>query len=279
MIVNRTKDILSKYNLYAKKKYGQNFLINPQVLNKIIDNSTLNKEKGVIEIGPGIGTLTEMLALNSKKVLCYEIDKDLIEVLKETLSEHKNIILINNDFLKVDLQEDIKKYFSDCSDIVVVANLPYYITTPIIFKLLQEESIKKIIIMVQKEVGLRLTGKPNTKDYNALSVLMAYKTKSRIFANVSRNSFLPAPNVDSVLLDIEVVKNDYKVNNEDNFLEFVQVIFMQRRKTLINNISAYYSIEKEDLMKLIESLGYDKDIRAESLTVEEIVNLYKRLFE
>lgn len=278
MIIHRTKEILKKYNLYPKKKYGQNFLIDENILNKIIDSGLLNKEVGVIEIGPGIGTLTEALSLHAMKVLCYEIDAQMINVLKDALNKYHNITIIHCDFLKVKLQDDIDKYLSDCKEVIVVANLPYYITTPIIFKLMNEEIINKMLIMVQKEMGLRLVGKPNTKDYNALSVLMAYKTKTNIYANVSRNSFFPVPNVDSVLLNIEIVENDYGINNEGYFFEFIQTIFMQRRKTLVNNIIAKYPLSKDDLVAKIRQLGYDVNIRAESLSLLEIIELFKTLF-
>ncbi|HHU55861.1 MAG TPA: 16S rRNA (adenine(1518)-N(6)/adenine(1519)-N(6))-dimethyltransferase RsmA [Acholeplasmataceae bacterium] len=276
MIVHRTKEILKKYHLQAKKKYGQNFLINAHILDKIVETSEIDKTSGVIEIGPGIGTLTEVLAINSKRVLCYEIDKDMIEVLNDTLSNYDNIKIICNDFLKVNLKDDIEKYLKDCENIIVVANLPYYITTPILFKLMKE-NIQRMIIMVQKEVGMRLVGKPNTKDYNALSVIMAYKTKSKIFAHVSRNSFFPAPNVDSVLLDIKLLKSDSIVNNEGEFLKFVETIFMQRRKTLVNNLARNF--DKEKIIEILSTLGYEKDIRAEQLSLTEIVNIYKTLYE
>jgi 16S rRNA (adenine1518-N6/adenine1519-N6)-dimethyltransferase len=140
-----------------------------------------------------------------------------------------------------------------------------------------KENIQRMIIMVQKEVGMRLVGKPNTKDYNALSVIMAYKTKSKIFAHVSRNSFFPAPNVDSVLLDIKLLKSDSIVNNEGEFLKFVETIFMQRRKTLVNNLARNF--DKEKIIEILSTLGYEKDIRAEQLSLTEIVNIYKTLYE
>lgn len=278
MIVKQTKAILNKYQMYAKKMYGQNFLINSNVLDVIVKNSDINKETCVIEIGPGIGSLTEMLALNAKKVLAYEIDSDMVTILQDTLASYDNVIIENVDILKANINDDIKKYFNG-DEVIVVANLPYYITTPIIFKLLEETEIKKFLFMVQKEVGKRLTGKPKTKDYNALSVLMEYKTRSKIIYNVPRNSFFPEPNVDSVLIKIEAIKNDYTLNNEANFVKFIQACFLQRRKTLVNNLAEVYQMAKDDIIKTLVNQSFNEMIRAEELSLDDIVTIYKTLFE
>jgi 16S rRNA (adenine1518-N6/adenine1519-N6)-dimethyltransferase len=278
MIVKQTKAILNKYQMYAKKMYGQNFLINSNVLDVIVKNSDINKETCVIEIGPGIGSLTEMLALNAKKVLAYEIDSDMVTILQDTLASYDNVIIENVDILKANINDDIKKYFNG-DEVIVVANLPYYITTPIIFKLLEETEIKKFLFMVQKEVGKRLTGKPKTKDYNALSVLMEYKTRSKIIYNVPRNSFFPEPNVDSVLIKIEAIKNDYTLNNEANFVKFIQACFLQRRKTLVNNLAEAYQMAKDDIIKTLVNQSFNEMIRAEELSLDDIVTIYKTLFE
>jgi 16S rRNA (adenine1518-N6/adenine1519-N6)-dimethyltransferase len=278
MIVKQTKAILNKYQMYAKKMYGQNFLINSNVLDVIVKNSDINKETCVIEIGPGIGSLTEMLALNAKKVLAYEIDSDMVTILQDTLASYDNVIIENVDILKANINDDIKKYFNG-DEVIIVANLPYYITTPIIFKLLEETEIKKFLFMVQKEVGKRLTGKPKTKDYNALSVLMEYKTRSKIIYNVPRNSFFPEPNVDSVLIKIEAIKNDYTLNNEANFVKFIQACFLQRRKTLVNNLAEAYQMAKDDIIKTLVNQSFNEMIRAEELSLDDIVTIYKTLFE
>lgn len=278
MIVNKTRSILQANNFYPKKKFGQNFLINPTILDTILKNSVLDKNKGVIEIGPGLGALTEVLALNSKKVLCYEIDNNIVDILSRNLRKHNNVIIENKDFLKVDLNEDIAKYMQDTNEIVVIANLPYNITTPILFKLLQQEGLNKFILMVQKEVGSRLTGKPNTKDYNALSVLMAYKTKSKLISLISPNSFYPEPKVESALLTIEVIEPDYKVNNEGKLLKFIRAIFSQKRKTLVNNINSNYDMNKEEIKNILIKLNFKENIRAEGLDIEQIVELYKNIF-
>ena len=188
--ITETKRILDKYNLQAKKKLGQNFLVDGNIIHKIIDQINLSKEDGVIEIGPGIGAMTEILLQQAEKVLCYEIDKDMVEVLSRELT-NGNLLIKQEDFLKADLISDLKN-FKENQRIVVVSNLPYYITTPIIFKLLEEEtSIKEFYFMVQKEVGLRLTGKPKTKDYNSLSVLISFQAEANLLFEVKRNSFYP----------------------------------------------------------------------------------------
>lgn len=273
MIVDEVYKTLKDKKLYAKKQYGQNFLIDKNVLNKIITLSNVTKDDTVIEIGPGMGCLTEFLCLNAKKVICYEIDKDMVDILNNSIiQKYNNVSIINNDFLKEDLS--IYNNEENCANIKVVANLPYYITTPIIFKLLSETKIKQFTFMVQKEVGERLTGKPNTKDYNALSVVMQLKTDSKIVAKVSPNSFYPAPNVDSVLLLTKTIKSDLNGNLEAKFIKFVQDIFIQRRKTIINNISDKYNKNKQQLIELFEENNLNINIRAESLSLEEI----KRLF-
>ena len=272
--ITETKRILDKYNLQAKKKLGQNFLVDGNIINKIIDQINLSKEDGVIEIGPGIGAMTEILLRQAEKVLCYEIDKDMVEVLSRELT-NGNLLIKQEDFLKADLISDLKN-FKENQRIVVVSNLPYYITTPIIFKLLEEEtSIKEFYFMVQKEVGLRLTGKPKTKDYNSLSVLISFQAEANLLFEVKRNSFYPVPDVDSVIISLKKTGKDYGVNNRDKFIEFVQNIFAMRRKTIINNLMAKYSFSRKELVDIMSSQGHKETLRAEELSVKEIVELYK----
>ena len=274
MIVDKVVKILKEKGMYAKKHFGQNFLIDKNVLNKIVDISNITKEDTVIEIGPGMGCLTEFLAINAKKVICYEIDPDMIQMLNENLLPlYNNIELINLDFLKADLSI----YNKDIENIKVVANLPYYITTPIIFKLLSETKIKQFTFMVQKEVGDRLTGKPNTKDYNSLSVAMEYKTNSKVAYKVSPNSFYPAPKVDSALLVMKVKKMDSDANFDAQFLKFVQEIFSQRRKTVINNLNGKYSYDKQKLIDLFNENNININLRAETMTVNDILELYNMI--
>lgn len=272
--INKTKEILNKYNLHAKKGFGQNFLINSSIVKRIVSEAGIDKTIGVIEIGPGIGSLTEELAKCSNRVLCYEIDHDMVKILEENLS-FDNIKIIEKDFLKADIKEDIK-YFEGLEEIKVVSNLPYYITTPIIFKLLELDlDINDFYFMVQKEVGERFTGTPKTKDYNSLTVAINFQAEANIKFNVSRESFYPNPNVDSVIINVKKVKKDYSVNNKANFLKFVQNIFLLRRKTLVNNISSAYGISKSEIGEKLKENGFLESVRSEELTIEDIVKLYK----
>src|SRR5690554_3720040 len=274
--LKKTNQILTKYNLRAKKGFGQNFLIDENILKKIIQVSELTKDDGVIEIGPGIGALTEHLCLNAKKVLAFEIDSNMLEVLGNELKDYSNLKIINQDFLEAKLEN--LDYFNDCKRIKVVSNLPYYITTPIITKLLGINFVEEMYLMVQKEVGMRLSGKPKTKDYNSLSVFMAYLSECRVEFDVSRNCFLPAPNVNSVVISIKRIEREITVNNESHFLKFIQNIFIQRRKTFVNNLSKSYKIDKEKVMDILRRNGYKESLRSEELSLEEIYKLYKEIF-
>ena len=213
MIVDRTKQILNTHNAFAKKNFGQNFLINKSILEKIVKEANLNGEDYVIEIGPGLGSLTEFLCLNAKKVLCYEIDDKMVEILADTLKDYDNKKIILGDFLKQNVKKDIDEYFGEGAKVKVIANLPYYITTPIMFKLLEVDNIIEEIFMVQKEMGDRFTGEVNTKDYNALSVFVKYHTETKKAFIVGKNNFFPAPNVDSVILHSFICKKDYGLND------------------------------------------------------------------
>lgn len=279
MIVDNTKQILEKYNIRAKKGYGQNFLINKAILEKIVKAASLTKDDYVIEIGPGLGTLTEFLCINSKKVLCYEIDSDMYSILQYTLKDYLNKDIILGDFLKQDVKKDIEKYLDGSKSVKVVANLPYYITTPIIFKLLEIDNITEFTFMVQKEMGDRFTGTVNTKDYNALSVYMAYFTNTIKAFNVTRANFMPSPNVDSVVLNSKISKKDLNLKSEEEFLKFVKAIFNQRRKTMVNNISSYYKISKAEIEEKLKDININISIRSEALSLEEIAFVYKHLFE
>lgn len=279
MIANDTKQILKKYDQYAKKMYGQNFLVDKNILEAIIKEANVTGDMGVIEIGPGLGALTEFLAIHAKKVLTYEIDDAMVEILSETIAPYSNVHVKHIDFLKANVEEDIKLYLNDVRKVVVVANLPYYITTPIIFKFLEETSIDSFLFMVQKEVAQRLTGKPNTKDYNALSVLMEYKTRSKMVRIVPPKCFYPEPKVESALLSIITVQSDYGVENEPKFLRFIQLIFAQRRKTIVNNLATGYGLNKLEVANKLEKMGYSPSIRAEALTIKDYVKIYKNLFE
>lgn len=273
----RTLQILEQYNLHAKKAFGQNFLIDSNIINKIVDSADV-LSSGVIEIGPGLGAMTEVLTQKAKKVLAYEIDNDMVEILQNNIKAD-NFKILNVDFLKADLNKDLD-FFDDCDRVVVVSNLPYYITTPIIFKLLASETrITEFYFMVQKEVAQRFTGKPNTKDYNSLSVLIQYRTNAKILFNVPRTCFHPAPDVESAIIKLVKVKRDYDIANEEKFISFVQNLFALRRKTIVNNLSSKYSFSKEQISNVLIEEGFSDKARAEELDLSEIVKLYKAFFE
>ncbi len=279
MISTKTKtiEILNKYNLSAKKKFGQNFLIDTNIVNKIVETASIDKKVGVLEIGPGIGAMTEVLALKAKKVLCFEIDKDMVEILTNEIKS-ENVQIINQDFLTVNI-EDSLNYFDDVEKIVVVSNLPYYITTPIICKLLNyQDIINEMYFMVQKEVCDRLCAKPGCKDYGSLSCLISLKGTAKKEFIVPRNVFYPAPNVDSAIVSIHLDKNDSSANFGQNFEKFVHNIFEQKRKTLCNNILNKYDISRDKIYNVLAKLNLDNSVRSEALSVDVIKKIYLELF-
>ncbi len=272
MNIKEVKGLLEKYNLNAKKGYGQNFLVDDNILKKIAYSLNDKNYKGVIEVGPGLGSLTRYLVEYYDKVLCYEIDTDMIKVLNDTITSEK-LAIKEGDFLKSNVSKDIKENFD--THVCLIANLPYYITSPILLKLLEEvREIKDIVIMIQKEVAERFVARPNTKDYNALSVLIQYFTKAEKLFDVSPAAFVPAPKVSSSVIHL-CYKEEEGLKGEDLefFLKFNRNIFKQRRKTLVNNVSASYQISKEDAGNILEENGFSKTIRSEVLSVEEIIKL------
>lgn len=270
MNLTEIKELLSKYDANALKKYGQNFLIDDNILN-IIAGSLENTYGAVIEIGPGLGSLTRKLINRFDKVLAYEIDSKMIEILNDTILS-PNFKIIAGDFLKTNVEKDIKEYF-DQDNIYVIANLPYYITTPILLKILEEApSIKKMTIMIQKEVASRFLGKPNTKDYNSLSVLIqTYMNVSKV-CDVSSNCFYPTPLVDSTVIKLErKEKPDYEIKSEKDFLKINRMLFRQRRKTIVNNLKEGFS--KEEILTALNTLNIKETERSESLTCKQIIEL------
>ena len=270
MNLKEIKELLNKYDANALKKYGQNFLIDENILNTIA-NSLDNELGCVIEIGPGLGSLTRKLVIRFNKVLAYEIDPKMIEVLNDTILE-SNFKIIAGDFLKTNIEKDIQEYFNQ-DNIYVISNLPYYITTPILLKILEEApSIKKMTIMIQKEVASRFLGKPNTKDYNSLSVLIqTYMNVSKV-CDVSSNCFYPAPLVDSTVIKLErKEKPDYEIKNEQQFQKINRMLFRQRRKTIVNNLKEGYS--KEEILNVLNKLNIKETERSESLTCQQIIEL------
>ena len=271
--------VIQKYNFMFQKKFGQNFLIDTHVVDKIIRSAGLTKDDMVLEIGPGIGSLTQHLAENAGKVVAVEIDKNLIPILAETLKDYDNITVINEDILKVDINKIAQEY-NGGRPIKVVANLPYYITTPIIMGLFESHvPIESITVMVQKEVADRMQVGPGTKDYGALSLAVQYYAKPDIVANVPPNCFIPRPNVGSAVIRLTRYQEPpVKVEDEALMFKLIRASFNQRRKTLVNGLSNSPEIHfgKEQITKVIEELGWSSTIRGESLTLEEFATLSNR---
>lgn len=280
----RTKAILEKYGFSFKKSLGQNFLIDPNILNQIIDFANITEKTGVIEIGPGIGSLTEQLAKKSKQVVAVEIDQRLIPILEETLSPYENITIINDDVLKVNLKEIIKEQFSDVENIMVVANLPYYVTTPILFKLLEESlPITGIVVMLQKEVADRIAAKPSTKEYGSLSIAIQYYTEAQTVMTVPKTVFIPQPNVDSAVIKlIKREKPPVHVKDEQFFFKVVKSSFAQRRKTILNNLVNNLpkgKEKREEILTALKDSQIESRRRGETLSTEEFANLSNHLHE
>ena len=274
--VEGTKAVISKYPFAFQKKFGQNFLIDPHVLDKIIRSAEITEEDCVIEIGPGIGCVTQALLENAGKVISIEIDDQLIPILTEQFGNEPNFKLIHKDVLKVDLKKLIEEE-SPGKKVKVVANLPYYITTPIIMTLLENElPIESITVMVQKEVADRLASKPGTKQYGAITVSVNYFCDSYLVANVPRNCFLPRPNVDSAVIQLRLHDEPpVKAQNTKQLFKIIKAAFMLRRKTLLNTLAAHgdLGIEKEKLKQLLEDSGVGAQTRGETLSIEEFARL------
>ncbi|EPZ37476.1 MULTISPECIES: 16S rRNA (adenine(1518)-N(6)/adenine(1519)-N(6))-dimethyltransferase RsmA [Anoxybacillus] len=280
----RTKEILAKYGFSFKKSLGQNFLIEPNILHRIVDFAELSERTGVIEIGPGIGALTEQLARRAKKVIAFEIDQRLLPILADTLSPYSNVSVIHQDILKADVQQVISEQLADVEDIMVVANLPYYVTTPIIMKLLTDRlPIRGMVVMLQKEVAERMAAKPGTKDYGSLTIAVQYYTHAETVMNVPRTVFVPKPNVDSAV--IRLLKREQPavaVSNEDFFFTVVRASFGQRRKTILNNLMSHLpngKQKKEQIEKALEGARIDPKRRGETLTIAEFAILSERLYD
>ena len=271
-----TIEVLQKYNFTFQKKFGQNFLIDTHVLDKIIASAEITKEDMVLEIGPGIGTMTQYLACAARKVVAVEIDKALIPILEDTLLEYDNVQVINEDVLKLDIQKIVDEQ-NQGKPIKVVANLPYYITTPIIMGLFENHvPMESITVMVQKEVADRMQVGPGTKDYGALSLAVQFYSKPYIVANVPPNCFMPRPNVGSAVIRLTTHKErPVEVKDEKLMFRLIRASFNQRRKTLQNglNNSPEISFSKEHIIEAIEMLGRGPSIRGEALTLEEFAKL------
>lgn len=265
---SETKRLLNEYGLSAKKKFGQNFIVDPSVVEKIARSSGADKSTTVLEIGPGLGSLTQQLSFVAKEVISVELDSDMVEVLTNEM-DYDNVTIIHQDFLDYDLNQ-----LGNKESLVVCANVPYYITTPILFKLIDSKlPFKQISLMVQKELGDRLVAQINTKDYNALSVIMATLFNQKTIMNVDKRCFHPMPKIDSVVVGLfpKVWDKPYSV---ETFFEFVKRAFTQRRKTLVNNLKPHINITPT-----LEKLGYSLTIRPQELTQEQFIELYEVAYE
>ena len=269
-----TKDIVDKHGFKFSKSLGQNFLIDDNVIDKIIDGARVKEGDKVIEVGPGIGTLTREMAKRAEKVVAVEIDKNLIPILKETLADFDNTEVVNEDILKVDINKLVDEKLSG-GPVKLIANLPYYITTPIVMKFLEEDiPVTDIVVMVQKEVADRMNAVPSTKDYGALSVAVQYYCDTEIVAKAPRHMFIPQPKVDSTVIGLHIrEEKKYKADNGQLFFKTVKAAFGQRRKTLLNSLSSMGVLDKAKIKEVLAEAGIDEKRRGETLSIEEFANL------
>ncbi|HBN39165.1 MAG TPA: 16S rRNA (adenine(1518)-N(6)/adenine(1519)-N(6))-dimethyltransferase [Ruminococcaceae bacterium] len=276
---NTVKRILSKHGFTFSKALGQNFLINPDVCPQMAESLSADENTGVLEVGPGIGVLTKELCRVAGRVVSVELDKRLFPVLDETLAEFDNLEIINADVMEIDLNKLIEEKFSGCSSVKVCANLPYYITSPVIMTLLESKlPVDEIVVMVQKEAGERLCAEVGSRMAGAVTVAVNYYADSEILFDVNRNSFMPSPKVDSVVIRLAVRKNSkFEVSNEKKFFSLVKCAFSQRRKTALNSISNTMGVPKDKISAVFTELGLDTNIRAEKLTMNDFINIADRL--
>lgn len=269
-----TKSVVEKHGFKFSKSLGQNFLIDDNVIDRILGGARLSEGDHIIEVGPGIGTLTREMGKVADKVVAIEIDKTLIPILNETLSDLDNVEVVNQDILKVDVQELVKEKLNG-GPVKLVANLPYYITTPIVMKFLEEDiPVTDIVVMVQKEVADRMNAVPSTKDYGALSVAVQYYCDTEIVAKAPRHMFIPQPNVDSTVIGLHVREDrKYKVDSEEIFFKTVKASFGQRRKTLLNALSGLGFLNKDEIREVLQEANIDEKRRGETLSIEEFANL------
>lgn len=270
-----TKEIVSKYGFKFSKSLGQNFLIDENILHKIIEGAEVNKEDMVVEIGPGIGTLTQALAACAQKVVAVEIDKTLLPILAETLKDVDNIEVVNEDVLKMDLHKLVVEK-CEGKKVKVIANLPYYVTTPIIMKFLEEKvPVNNMVVMVQKEVADRMQAKPGTKDYGALSVAVQYYCEPKIITRVPKSVFIPQPNVESTVIRLTVLQEPkVKVYDEKLLFDVVKAAFGKRRKTLLNALSSSpLGQSKQQIQEILRHSGIEENRRGETLSIEEFAKL------
>lgn len=278
--INTIKTLLSKAGFTFKKSLGQNFLIDATVCPRMAE-AACDKTTGVLEIGPGIGVLTAELSKCAKKVVAIELDERLKQILPITLSECDNVEVIFGDAMKLDLREIISTNFADCQRVCVCANLPYYITSPIVMMLLESRlPIDCITVMVQKEAAERLCAEVGSREAGAVTCAVTYYAEKEILFGVNRNSFMPAPNVDSAVIKLNVLKEpSVKVNNEKNFFALIKAAFAQRRKTFLNTVSNTLSINKDALRTALNQIGVSETVRGEQLTMEQLAALSDILYK
>lgn len=277
-VLKETKFIMDKYHITANKNLGQNFLIDDEAVSGIVEAAKVSKEDLIIEIGPGLGTLTKELLEKAGKVVCIELDKRMIEILNDRFSMYNNFEIINDDVLKVDLRELIQK--ENMPHTKIVANLPYYITTPIIMKLLEDRlDIERITVMIQKEVADRLVTEPGFGDTGAITYAIHYFTKPRKVLDVPNTSFIPAPKVNSTVITLEVLKEpSVETIDEEKLFEVIKIAFMQKRKTLLNALSNSGKFgTKDNIAKILLNLGVDTKIRPEKLTLEQFAKISQNI--
>ncbi len=269
----KMKELLEKNGFSLKKKFGQNFIIDENVINSIIDKSKIDKDTLVIEVGPGAGSLTYKLGISAKNVICYEIDTTLENVLKENTRDLNNVKIIYQDFLKANVLDDIKGY--EYKKLYFVANLPYYITTPIIIKIIEDcIPVDKMVFMVQKEVGNRFKALPGSKEYGSLSVYLNYYFDVKKILDISRHVFMPEPNVDSIIVEFSKKENLLAVKNEEVFFKLIRDSFTQKRKTLRNNLKGY---DLEKIEEVLNRHNLDLSVRAEQLSTEIFIEIANNL--
>ena len=279
-----TKAVLERHGFTFKKSFGQNFLTDTNILQKIVDTAEIDKNVNVIEIGPGIGALTEFLAENAAEVMAFEIDERLVPILEDTLRDHDNVKVINEDVLKADLQTRVKEFENPNLPIKVVANLPYYITTPILMHLIESKiPFAEFVVMMQKEVADRISAEPNTKAYGSLSIAVQYYMTAKVAFVVPRTVFVPAPNVDSAILKMTRRKQPLvEVKDEDFFFRVSKASFVHRRKTLWNNLTSHFGKSEEVKNKLdqaLENAAIKPSIRGEALSISDFARLSDALRE
>ena len=279
-----TKAVLERHGFTFKKSFGQNFLTDTNILQKIVDTAEIDKNVNIIEIGPGIGALTEFLAENAAEVVAFEIDERLVPILEDTLRDHDNIKVIHEDVLKADLQTRVKEFKNPNLPIKVVANLPYYITTPILMHLIESKiPFAEFVVMMQKEVADRISAEPNTKAYGSLSIAVQYYMTAKVAFVVPRTVFVPAPNVDSAILKMTRREQPLvEVKDEDFFFRVSKISFVHRRKTLWNNLTSHFGKSEEVKTKLEQALGnanIKPSIRGEALSIPDFARLSDALSE